>query len=154
MDNSDALHRPLYCADILINALNQDPNRPLLHLLDGPVMRKAEHDVNDMRRLASCGRPVPWVHVELLDSNNCPVTEGEPGEICVRGPLVMDGYRDNPELTAQTFAGGWHHTGDVAVRDPDGFLRIIDRRRQAGQKSAAREIRQTCLNGPFGTRRP
>jgi fatty-acyl-CoA synthase len=91
------------------------------------VMRKAEHDVNDMRRLASCGRPVPWVHVELLDSNNSPVTEGEPGEICVRGPLVMDGYRDNPELTAQTFAGGWHHTGDVAVRDPDGFLRIIDR---------------------------
>jgi fatty-acyl-CoA synthase len=39
----------------------------------------------------------------------------------------MDGYRDNPELTEQTFAGGWHHTGDVAVRDPDGFLRIIDR---------------------------
>jgi fatty-acyl-CoA synthase len=91
------------------------------------VMRKAEHDVNDMRRLASCGRPVPWVHVELLDSNNSPVPEGEPGEICVRGPLVMDGYRNNPELTAQTFAGGWLHTGDVAVRDPGGFLRIIDR---------------------------
>jgi fatty-acyl-CoA synthase len=90
-------------------------------------MRKAEHDVNDMRRLASCGRPVPWVHVELLDSNNSPVPDGEPGEICVRGPLVMDGYRNNPELTAQTFAGGWHHTGDVAVRDPGGFLRIIDR---------------------------
>jgi fatty-acyl-CoA synthase len=91
------------------------------------VMRKAEHDVNDPRRLASCGRPVPWVHVELLDANNYPVREGDPGEICVRGPLVMDGYRDNPELTAQTFAGGWHHTGDVAVRDPGGFLRIIDR---------------------------
>jgi fatty-acyl-CoA synthase len=91
------------------------------------VMRKAEHDVNDPRRLASCGRPVPWLHVELLDSNHCPVPDGEPGEICVRGPLVMDGYRDNPELTEQTFAGGWHHTGDVAVRDPDGFLRIIDR---------------------------
>ena len=91
------------------------------------AMRKSEHDVNDLRRLASCGRPVPWVHVELLDSNNCPVPEGQPGEICVRGPLVMDGYRDNPELTAQTFAGDWLHTGDVAVRDPDGFLRIIDR---------------------------
>jgi fatty-acyl-CoA synthase len=91
------------------------------------VMRKAEHDVRDLRRLASCGRPVPWVHVELLDSNNCPVPDGEPGEICVRGPLVMDGYRDNPELTTQTFAGDWLHTGDVAVRDPGGFLRIIDR---------------------------
>jgi fatty-acyl-CoA synthase len=91
------------------------------------VLRKAEHDVNDMRRLASCGRPVPWLRVELLDSNLRPVPDGEPGEICVQGPLVMDGYRDNPELTAQTLAGGWLHTGDVAVRDQDGFLRIVDR---------------------------
>jgi fatty-acyl-CoA synthase len=90
-------------------------------------LRKHEHDVNDLRRLASCGRPTPWVHVELLDANNQPVADGEPGEICVRGPLIMDGYRDNPELTAQVFAGGWLHSGDVAVRDPGGFLRIIDR---------------------------
>jgi fatty-acyl-CoA synthase len=91
------------------------------------VLRKAEHDVNDLRRLASCGRPVPWVRVELLDSNLRPVPDGEPGEICVQGPLVMDGYRDNPELTAEAFKGGWLHTGDVAVRDPGGFLRIVDR---------------------------
>ncbi|HTZ70400.1 MAG TPA: AMP-binding protein, partial [Acetobacteraceae bacterium] len=91
------------------------------------VLRKAEHDVHDLRRLASCGRPTPWVHVALLDSEHRQVADGEPGEICVRGPLVMDGYRDNPTLTAETFAGGWLHTGDVAVRDPDGFLRIIDR---------------------------
>jgi fatty-acyl-CoA synthase len=91
------------------------------------VLRKSEHDVTDMRRLASCGRPVPWVHVELLDSAHRPVPDGEPGEICVRGPLVMDGYRNDPELTAEVFAGGWLHTGDVAVRDPGGFLRIIDR---------------------------
>jgi fatty-acyl-CoA synthase len=91
------------------------------------VLRKAEHDVNDLRRLASCGRPVPWVRVELLDSNQRPVPDGEPGEICVQGPLVMDGYRDNPELTAEALRGGWLHTGDVAVRDPGGFLRIVDR---------------------------
>ena len=91
------------------------------------VLRRAEHDVNDLRRLASCGRPVPWLQVELLDADNRPVPEGEPGEICVRGPLVMDGYRNNPELTAEVFAGGWLHSGDVAVRDPGGFLRIIDR---------------------------
>jgi fatty-acyl-CoA synthase len=91
------------------------------------VMKKAEHDPNDLRRLASCGRPVPWVNVALLDSENRPVPDGEPGEICVQGSLVFSGYRDNPELTAQTFAGGWHHTGDVAVKDPDGFLRIVDR---------------------------
>ncbi len=91
------------------------------------VLRKAEHDPYDMKRLASCGRPVPWLRVELLDSNQRPVADGEPGEICVQGPLVMDGYRDNAELTAQTLDGGWLHTGDVAVRDPDGFLRIVDR---------------------------
>jgi fatty-acyl-CoA synthase len=90
-------------------------------------MRKGDHDVDDPRRLASCGRPTPWLRVELLDAEGRPVADGEPGEICVRGPLVFDGYRDNPELTAETFRGDWHHTGDVAVRDPDGFLRIIDR---------------------------
>jgi fatty-acyl-CoA synthase len=91
------------------------------------VLRKHEHDVNDLRRLASCGRPVPWLRVELLDSSLRPVPDGEPGEICVQGPLVMDAYRDNPELTAETLRGGWLHTGDVAVRDPGGFLRIVDR---------------------------
>lgn len=90
-------------------------------------LRKDEHDINDMRRLASCGRPSPWLRVALLDADNQPVADGLPGEICVRGPLVMDGYRDNPELTAQTFAAGWHHTGDVAVREAGGFLRIVDR---------------------------
>lgn len=91
------------------------------------VLKKRDHDVNDMLRLASCGRPSPWVHLELQDSDGNPVPDGEPGEICVRGPLVMDGYRDNPELTAEAFRGGWLHTGDVAVRDAQGFLRIVDR---------------------------
>ncbi len=91
------------------------------------IFRKHEHDPDDLQRLASCGRPSPWLHVALLDSDGNPVPDGEPGEICCRGPLVMDGYRDNDELTAETFRGGWHHTGDVAVRDPGGFLRIVDR---------------------------
>jgi fatty-acyl-CoA synthase len=88
--------------------------------------RKADHDVNDMRRLASCGTPCPYVRLELHDDEGNPVPDGEPGEIVVQGPLVMDGYRD-ADLTAEAFKGGWLHTGDVAVRDPDGFLRIVDR---------------------------
>jgi fatty-acyl-CoA synthase len=88
--------------------------------------RKADHDPNDLKRLASCGKPSPWVRVELMDADGNPAPDGEPGEICVQGPLVMDGYRD-PELTAEAFRGGWLHTGDVAVRDPGGFLRIVDR---------------------------
>uniref|UniRef100_UPI00356B138B AMP-binding enzyme n=1 Tax=Zhongshania sp. TaxID=1971902 RepID=UPI00356B138B len=90
------------------------------------ILRKADHDVNNMQRLASCGRPSPWVNVQLQNADGNPVAINEPGEICVRGPLLMDGYRD-PELTAEAFKGGWLHTGDVAVRDADGFLRIVDR---------------------------
>jgi fatty-acyl-CoA synthase len=93
------------------------------------VLRKAEHDVNNLERLGGCGRPVPSLLVELLDSENRPVSDGHPGEICVRGPIVMDGYRDNPELNAEVFSGGWLHTGDVAIRDADGFLRIVDRKK-------------------------
>ncbi len=91
------------------------------------TLRKADHDVNDLERLSSCGRPSPWLVVELLDAENSPVPDGQPGEICVRGPIVMDGYRDSPELNAEVFSGGWLHTGDVAIRDADGFLRIVDR---------------------------
>lgn len=91
------------------------------------ILRKNQHDITNPQRLASCGRPVPWLHVALLDANNQPVPDGEPGEICVRGPLVMNGYRDNPQLTQEAFAGDWLHSGDVAIRDADGFLRIIDR---------------------------
>ncbi|WP_028660342.1 AMP-binding protein [Nocardioides insulae] len=93
------------------------------------VMRRSEHDPNDLRRLASCGRPVPWLDVQLLDDANRPVPDGEPGEICVRGPLVMDGYLNREELNREVFADGWLHTGDVAVKDPDGFLRIVDRKK-------------------------
>jgi fatty-acyl-CoA synthase len=93
------------------------------------VMRREEHLVEDPARLACCGRPVPWVHVALLDDRMQPVPDGTPGEICVRGPLVMAGYHQRPEQTAEAFAGGWLHTGDVAVRDAAGFLRIVDRKK-------------------------
>lgn len=91
------------------------------------IMRREEHDVTSELRLSSCGRPVPEADIRLLDTHGHEVADGEPGEICVRGPLVMSGYLDRPEETAEAFRDGWLHTGDVAVRDPDGFLRIVDR---------------------------
>jgi fatty-acyl-CoA synthase len=93
------------------------------------VLRKDEHDVDDLDRLATCGRPVPWVHVRLLDDECNEVARGEPGEICVRGPLVMRGYWNKPEQTAEALAGGWLHTGDIAREDEHGFYTIVDRKK-------------------------
>lgn len=91
------------------------------------VMKRSEHTFEDPNRLSSCGRVVPWVKVALLDEAGNHVPDGEPGEMCVRGPLVMPGYHNKPELTDDAFRGGWLHTGDIAIMDPDGFLRIVDR---------------------------
>jgi acyl-CoA synthetase (AMP-forming)/AMP-acid ligase II len=93
------------------------------------VLRKDEHDVARPERLATCGRPVPWVHVALLDDFGNEVPRGEPGEICVRGPLVMQGYWNKPEQTAEAFAGGWLHTGDIAREDDEGYYTIVDRKK-------------------------
>jgi fatty-acyl-CoA synthase len=54
---------------------------------------------------------------------------GEVGEICIRGASVMDGYWKQPDLTAEALRGGWLHTGDMATRDEDGFLTIVDRKK-------------------------
>ena len=90
-------------------------------------MRKIDHDETRPERLGSCGRPSPFVDVKLFDSEMKEVGIGEPGEICVRGPLVMDGYWKRPEANAETLRGGWLHTGDVAVKDADGYFYIVDR---------------------------
>ena len=79
------------------------------------------------RRLTSCGRPAALVRAALLDEDGRPVAPGEPGEICVAGPLVSGGYRGMPEETAETFRDGWMRTGDVAREDADGFWYIVDR---------------------------
>jgi fatty-acyl-CoA synthase len=92
---------------------------------------KGEHVDADGRpresRLTSCGRPSAYLRTALLDENGEPVAPGEPGEICVAGPLLAGGYWNLPEATAETFRDGWMHTGDVAREDEDGFWYIVDR---------------------------
>jgi len=89
--------------------------------------RREDHDPEVPGRLSACGRPTPWLHVALLDGESNAVPRGEAGEVCVRGPLVMKGYKDMPQETAEAFAGGWLHTGDVGRLDEEGFLYIVDR---------------------------
>jgi fatty-acyl-CoA synthase len=95
------------------------------------TMSPAEHRLPDgsiaTARLSSAGRPSPLVTVAILDPEGHPVPQGERGEICVRGSLVMAGYYRNPAATAEAGAHGWHHTGDIGFLDPDGFLYIVDR---------------------------
>src|SRR5688500_14450310 len=78
-------------------------------------------------RLSSCGRPSALLRTALLDEDGKPVAVGEPGEICVAGPLLAAGYWNLPDATAETFRDGWLHTGDVAREDADGFWYIVDR---------------------------
>jgi fatty-acyl-CoA synthase len=115
-------------------------------------MRKAEHDVSRPERLMSCGRPTPWMHVQLLDDNNVPVATGEAGEICVRGPLVMKGYHQLPEQTAEVFDGGFLHTGDIGRFDDEGFLTIVDRKKDmvvtGGFNVFPREIEDVIARHP------
>ena len=87
-------------------------------------LAKGEHDE---RRLSSCGRPSAFVRTALLDEQGQPVPQGEPGEICVAGPLLAGGYWKLPQETAETFRDGWLHTGDVARADEEGFWFIVDR---------------------------
>ncbi|HVB44943.1 MAG TPA: fatty-acid--CoA ligase FadD8 [Streptosporangiaceae bacterium] len=82
---------------------------------------------HDDKRLTSCGRPSAFLRTALLGEDGLPVPPGQPGEICVAGPLLASGYWGQPEVTAATFSDGWLHTGDVAWEDEDGYWYIVDR---------------------------
>lgn len=88
---------------------------------------RADHDPANPRRLQSCGFPASGVIIRLLDKDGREVPDGEVGEICARGPHVMREYWKQPEITAEAFAHGWLHTGDLARRDEHGYLFICGR---------------------------
>ncbi|MDE2452307.1 MAG: AMP-binding protein [Burkholderiales bacterium] len=80
-------------------------------------------------RLASCGRPFLECEVDIVDSEGRSVAAGEVGEIVVGGPDVFAGYWRAPELTAEVLVDGRYHTGDLARRDDEGYLYIVDRKK-------------------------
>jgi acyl-CoA synthetase (AMP-forming)/AMP-acid ligase II len=98
------------------------------------TLRPDEHFAADGQlasdeRLASVGRPNPLIHVEIMNDANEVLQQGESGEICVRGDLLMKGYYQAPDKTAETLIDGWLHTGDIGHLDAEGYLHITDRKK-------------------------
>lgn len=83
--------------------------------------------VDGVIKVGSVGPALPDVRVEVMSPEGEILPHGERGEVVIQGPIVMRGYLNRPEATAETIRGGWLHTGDVGIIDADGYLRIVDR---------------------------
>ena len=82
-----------------------------------------------IRKLGSVGRVVPTVSARIVDENMNDTPIGEVGEIVYRGPTLMAGYWNNPKATAEAFAGGWFHSGDLVRSDDEGYIWVVDRKK-------------------------
>ena len=107
-----------------------------------------------LRKAGSIGIPLIGADVKLVDiaGGSEEVTRGEPGEIVIQSPYVMQGYWDNPEETAEQIWDGWLHTGDIAVQDEDGYIFIVDRKKDmiiaGGYNIYPREIDEVLFAHP------
>lgn len=101
------------------------------------------------RKPGSIGTPVWGVEVKIVDENDQEVPVGEKGELLYRGHNVMKGYYKRPEANAQTLRGGWMHSGDVAIKDEDGFFYIVDRTKdmiiRGGLNVYPREVEEVMM---------
>jgi long-chain acyl-CoA synthetase len=104
-------------------------------------------------RQGSVGLPLPSTEVTIRDDHGKDLPTGDAGEICVRGPQVMLGYWQRPQQTKDVLtADGWLHTGDIGAFDPDGFLRLLDRKKDminvSGFKAFPTEIEDVATQCP------
>ncbi len=105
------------------------------------------------RKPWSVGPPVPTVEVRIVGPTGEPLGQGQTGEVCIRGPILMKGYWDKPEDTAEAIDGeGWLHTGDIGHLDEEGFLAITDRKKdmiiRGGENIYCVEIENRLVEHP------
>ena len=109
------------------------------------VLRPEEHDA----RPASAGRAIAFVDLRVVDDDMNDVAVGGIGEVVYRSPQLCDGYWNKPEETAAAFAGGWFHSGDLASIDDEGFITIVDRKKDViktgGIQVASREVEEAIF---------
>jgi acyl-CoA synthetase (AMP-forming)/AMP-acid ligase II len=95
-------------------------------------------------KLGSVGKECLYLELDIWDEHGTPVAPGTAGEIVLRGPKVFKGYWRDPEATERAFAGGWFHTGDIGIREADGYVFIVDRLKDmivsGGENIASSEI--------------
>jgi long-chain acyl-CoA synthetase len=100
----------------------------------------------------SIGKPLPEIELRLLDEQGDDVEDGDPGEIAVRGPNVFQGYWHDDAATAEAVRDGWFHTGDVAYEDEDGYLFLVDRKKDliivSGFNVYPREVEEALYRHP------
>ena len=109
-------------------------------------------EYGQQKRERSIGRSVPGMQVEILGEDGAVLAHNHPGEICIRGPNVMAGYYKQPEETAKALAGGWLHTGDIGIMNADGYLWIVDRKKdviiRGGQNIYPADIEEALYGHP------
>lgn len=105
-----------------------------------------------MDKIGSVGKPVPHLHVKVVDENDTDLPPNTLGEICLKGPKVFKGYWKNPEATAEALKGGWFHTGDIGMLDEEGYLYIMDRKKDmilsGGENIASPEVERVLYEMP------
>lgn len=98
------------------------------------------------------GIPVPSTEIIILDDEGKEVPVGQPGEICAKGPQVMSGYWNRPDETEKVFIHGWFKTGDIGIIDEDGFVKIVDRKKEmvlvSGFNVYPNEVEDTVAGHP------
>jgi long-chain acyl-CoA synthetase len=103
-------------------------------------------------RLGSVGLPVPQVEVRIAGDDDAELPRGAVGEICCRSPMMMQGYWNEPELSAETLRGGWLHTGDLGRIDDDGYLYVVDRKKdliiRSGFNVFPRDVEDALIEHP------
>ncbi len=107
---------------------------------------------DQIRKAGSAGRPVLNVETRIVDDAGHPLPAGVMGEIVHRSPQLLSGYFRDEGRTAEAFAGGWFHSGDLGVMDDEGFLTVVDRKKDmiktGGENVASREVEETIYRHP------